>query len=160
MRRTTRDSVRSIEAVNEKQKRSSPTDLSYLCIAAITFHRSRSYTQYVRRRIAPGDRNPEMGAHRTVGPMVRRPPGGISVRRACAAGRMSSYPYPSIAKGYASGATIKLNGSPGGLRTRWGLPYRAVLRTRTGPAPTSLCSPPKSAGLRPWRFCHTSGQPS
>ena len=43
----------------------------------------------------------------------------------------------------------------------WGLPYRAVLLTRTRPRPNQhILIFAGTVGIRAGRFCHTSGQPS
>ena len=47
------------------------------------------------------------------------------------------------------------------LARQLGLPYRAVLLMRTRPRPDKhILSLRGALGFGPWRFCHTSGQPS
>jgi predicted amidophosphoribosyltransferase len=63
---------------------------------------------------------------------------------------------PERERGYNQAALIA---KP--LAKRLGLPYKSVLLTRIRPRPEKhLFTIDERLGVRSWRFCHTSGQPS
>ena len=69
--------------------------------------------------------------------------------------------WRTCAKRAARGATTKSSFIARPWARKLGLPYRAVLRMRTKPRPDKhTLSLSESLGAGPWRFCHTTGQPS